>query len=177
MATTGIVAIWPWLRYTFRHSLNSQRNLPLDQQGNLAGHKEGNALISNSAVAIMVRFFEMNEFIRPLSTNVMKPLKCAIATPNPHFSRPVRNAHRVPTFVGVRRESFRPDKPLATGDLLTNRRICEKVRLILPTRQPAKNHALQPAKRRLSGQVSNISKFSMRQVAPSCTIVKRAGVT
>src|SRR5437660_11430020 len=52
---------------------------------------------------------------------------------NPHFSRPVRNAHRVPTFVGVSRESFRPGKPhpkrLATGDLLTNRRICEKVRL------------------------------------------------
>jgi hypothetical protein len=41
----------------------------------------------------------------------------------------------VPTFVGVSRESFRPGKPhpkrLATGDLLTNRRICEKVRLEL----------------------------------------------
>src|SRR6266566_3185920 len=52
--------------------------------------------------------------------------------PTPHFSRPVRNAHRVPTFVGVSRERFRPGKPhpkrLATGDLLTNRRICEKVR-------------------------------------------------
>jgi hypothetical protein len=52
---------------------------------------------------------------------------------SPHFSRPVRNAHRVPTFVGVSRESFRPGKPhpkrLATDDLLTNRRICEKVRL------------------------------------------------
>jgi hypothetical protein len=40
----------------------------------------------------------------------------------------------VPTFVGVSRgASFRPGKPhperLATGDLLTNRRICEKVRL------------------------------------------------
>ena len=43
---------------------------------------------------------------------------------------PVRNAHGVPTFVGVSRESFRPDKLLATGDLLTNRKICEKVRLI-----------------------------------------------
>ena len=43
---------------------------------------------------------------------------------NPHFSRPVRNAHRVPTFVGASRESFRPGKllpkQLATGDLLTN---------------------------------------------------------
>jgi hypothetical protein len=39
----------------------------------------------------------------------------------PHFSRPVRNAHRVPTFVGVSRESFRPGNPhpkrLAAGDL------------------------------------------------------------
>ena len=43
---------------------------------------------------------------------------------NPFFSRPVRNAHRVPTFVGASRESFRPGKllpkQLATGDLLTN---------------------------------------------------------
>src|SRR5437870_9854535 len=49
-----------------------------------------------------------------------------------HFSRPVRNAHRVPIFVGVNRESYRPGKPhpkrLAAGDLFTNRRICEKVR-------------------------------------------------
>ena len=46
---------------------------------------------------------------------------------------PVRNAHEVPTSVGVSRESFRPGKrppkQLATGDLLTNRKICEKVRL------------------------------------------------
>src|SRR2546427_6342050 len=52
---------------------------------------------------------------------------------SPHFSRPVRNAHGVPTFVRVSRESFRPGKPhpkgLATGGLPTNRRICEKVRL------------------------------------------------
>ena len=43
---------------------------------------------------------------------------------SPHFSRPARNAHRVPTFVGASRESFRPGKllpkQLATGDLLTN---------------------------------------------------------
>src|SRR6516162_480080 len=36
--------------------------------------------------------------------------------------------------IGVNRESFRPGnllpKRLATGDLLTNRKICEKVRLI-----------------------------------------------
>ena len=31
---------------------------------------------------------------------------------SPHFSRPVRNAHRVPTFVGASRESFRPGKLL-----------------------------------------------------------------
>src|SRR5215469_3744443 len=56
---------------------------------------------------------------------------------NPRLTRishgPVRNAHGVPTFVGVSRESFRPGKllpkQLATGDLLTNRKICEKVRL------------------------------------------------
>src|SRR5215472_15730815 len=40
---------------------------------------------------------------------------------------PVRNAHGVPTFIGVSRESFRPGKllpkQLATGDLLTNRKI------------------------------------------------------
>jgi len=46
---------------------------------------------------------------------------------------PVRNAHEVPISVGVSRESFRPGKllpkQLATGDLLTNRKICEKVRL------------------------------------------------
>jgi hypothetical protein len=46
---------------------------------------------------------------------------------------PVRNAHGVPTFVGVSRESFRPGKllpkQLATGDLLRNRKICEEVRL------------------------------------------------
>ena len=45
----------------------------------------------------------------------------------------MRNAHGVPTFVGVSRESFRPGKllpkQLATGDLLTNRKICEKARL------------------------------------------------
>jgi len=43
---------------------------------------------------------------------------------NPHFSRPVRNAHSVPTSVGVSRESIRPGKllpeQLATGDLLTD---------------------------------------------------------
>jgi NADH dehydrogenase FAD-containing subunit len=48
--------------------------------------------------------------------------------------RPMRNAHRVPTFIGVSRESFHPgklhSKRLATGDLLTNQRICEKVRLV-----------------------------------------------
>jgi len=45
----------------------------------------------------------------------------------------VRNAHRVPTFVGASRERIRPGEPLprrlATGDLLTNCKICEKVRL------------------------------------------------
>jgi hypothetical protein len=44
--------------------------------------------------------------------------------PNPHFSRPVRNAHSVPTSVGVSRESIRPGKllpkQLVTGALLTN---------------------------------------------------------
>jgi len=30
--------------------------------------------------------------------------------PNPHFSRPARNAHSVPTFVGVSRESIRSGK-------------------------------------------------------------------
>ena len=43
---------------------------------------------------------------------------------SPHFSRPVRNAHGVPTFVGASREGFRPGKllpkQLATGDLLTS---------------------------------------------------------
>jgi hypothetical protein len=32
--------------------------------------------------------------------------------PNPHFSRPVRSAHSVPTFVGVSCESIRPGKLL-----------------------------------------------------------------
>ena len=53
---------------------------------------------------------------------------------------PVRNARGVPTFVGVSRELryssragvFAPGEPLpkqlATGDLLTNRKICEKFR-------------------------------------------------
>src|SRR5215475_15036475 len=48
---------------------------------------------------------------------------------------PVRNAHRVPTFVGASRERIRPGEPLprrlAAGDLLTNCKICEKVRLVL----------------------------------------------
>ena len=51
---------------------------------------------------------------------------------SPHFSRDVRNAHRVPTFVGANRESFRPGKllpkQLATGELLTSL-TCEKFRL------------------------------------------------
>src|SRR5262249_2223398 len=49
---------------------------------------------------------------------------------------PVRNAHEVPIprpRDRVNRESFRPGKllpkQLATGDLLTSRKICEKVRL------------------------------------------------
>ena len=44
----------------------------------------------------------------------------------------MRNAHRVPTFVGANRESFRPGKllpkQLATGELLTSL-TCEKFRL------------------------------------------------
>jgi hypothetical protein len=46
---------------------------------------------------------------------------------------PVRNVHSVPTSVGVNGESIRPGKllpkQLATGDLLTNSKLCEKVRL------------------------------------------------
>ena len=45
------------------------------------------------------------------------------------FSRPVRNAHKVPTFVGASRESIRPGKllpkQLATGELLTSSKTCE----------------------------------------------------
>jgi len=37
------------------------------------------------------------------------------AKPNPHFSRPVRNAHSVPTSVGVSRESIRPGKLLPSS--------------------------------------------------------------
>jgi hypothetical protein len=43
---------------------------------------------------------------------------------NPHFSHPVKNAHAVPTFVGVSREGFRPCKllprQLATGEHFTS---------------------------------------------------------
>src|SRR5262249_48612157 len=51
------------------------------------------------------------------------PGSCASCS-SPHFSRPLRNAHSMPTSVGASRESVRPGKllpeQLATGDLLTN---------------------------------------------------------
>src|SRR6202162_4817838 len=51
---------------------------------------------------------------------------------SPHCSRPVRNAHVVPTSVGASREGFRPKllpKQPATGELLTSGETCEKFRL------------------------------------------------
>jgi hypothetical protein len=52
---------------------------------------------------------------------------------SPHFSRPRENAHGVPTLVGASREGFRPckllPKQLATGELLTSLKTCEKFRL------------------------------------------------
>ena len=52
---------------------------------------------------------------------------------SPHFSRPVRNAHGVPTFVGASREGFRPGKllpkQLATGEHFTSLKTCEMFRL------------------------------------------------
>src|SRR5215469_333205 len=52
---------------------------------------------------------------------------------NPHFSRPVRNAHSVPTSVGVSRESIRPGKLLPSSlrrvTFSQTCKLCEKVRL------------------------------------------------
>src|SRR5215469_5340961 len=56
---------------------------------------------------------------------------------SPHFSGPVRNAHKVPTFVGASREGFRPGKllpkQLATGEHFTSLKTCEMFRLALLT--------------------------------------------
>jgi hypothetical protein len=97
----------------FRLLYSSVRHSPFSGGFKVRGSSQGQALISEAYLSA-----------GNLSFRIL---------PNPHFSRPLRNAHSVPTFVGVGRESFRPGKPhprrLATGDLLTNRRICEKVRL------------------------------------------------
>src|SRR6516225_10604181 len=54
----------------------------------------------------------------------------------PHFSHPVKNAHRVPTFVGVSREGFRPSNLLpqqfATVEHFTKFITCEMFKSTFP---------------------------------------------
>ena len=73
---------------------------------------------------LVLGFRSMDQVIANLRNDVSKLQKTLTYGRLARISRvPVRNAHRVPTFVGASRESFRPGKLLpkqpATGDLLT----------------------------------------------------------